>query len=273
MSETDQNKMEGTRNFLRARFSRGYSARYTSHLDMIRMFNRTFRRAGLPVAWSQGYNPHPVMTFALPLAVGVTSDSEVVEIGMKQDIKTEEFVERMNQHLPPGFRITACAASEGKGLMASVAAASYHILCGLDPVGEPGTVFFLKMKRAAGSLWESSRVLVEKLEARDGRKESKTVDIRPMILRLGCTEQAPDRILMQLLCAAGSVANLRPDLFLKALDSFTDGGFQILGMHRNGLFARRDGHLADLLTLNIDSAAESTFCSAININFAAGSTF
>ena len=56
------------------KYSRGEEVKYISHLDFVRMFHRAVRRAGLPMSYSHGFNPHPVMTVAMPLSVGVTSD-------------------------------------------------------------------------------------------------------------------------------------------------------------------------------------------------------
>ena len=62
------------------RYEKTENVKYVSHLDFVRMFGRALRRAHLPIAYSEGFNPHPLLTFALPLSVGYTSECEIIEL-------------------------------------------------------------------------------------------------------------------------------------------------------------------------------------------------
>ena len=86
---------------LRATFKKGEALRYTGHLDILRTFVRGMRRAEIPFKYSEGFNPHAVMSFALPLGVGTTSDCEIVEIQMKEQIPEENFINAVNEKMPP----------------------------------------------------------------------------------------------------------------------------------------------------------------------------
>ena len=86
---------------LRATFKKGEALRYTGHLDILRTFVRGMRRANIPFKYSEGFNPHAVMSFALPLGVGTTSQCEIVEIQMKEQIPTEDFIKAVNEKMPP----------------------------------------------------------------------------------------------------------------------------------------------------------------------------
>ncbi len=86
---------------LRATFKKGEALRYTGHLDILRTFVRGMRRAEIPFKYSEGFNPHAVMSFALPLGVGTTSDCEIVEIQMKEQIPAEDFIKAVNEKMPP----------------------------------------------------------------------------------------------------------------------------------------------------------------------------
>ena len=86
---------------LRATFKKGEALRYTGHLDILRTFVRGMRRAEIPFKYSKGFNPHAVMSFALPLGVGTTSDCEIVEIQMKEQIPVEDFIKAVNEKMPP----------------------------------------------------------------------------------------------------------------------------------------------------------------------------
>ena len=68
----------------RLRYEKTPAVRYISHLDFVRVLNRTVRRSGLPVTYTEGFNPHPVMMVAMPLSVGVTSEDEYIDIVIKQ---------------------------------------------------------------------------------------------------------------------------------------------------------------------------------------------
>lgn len=86
---------------LRATFKKGEALRYTGHLDILRTFVRGMRRGEIPFKYSEGFNPHAVMSFALPLGVGTTSDCEIVEIQMKEQIPPQDFIKAVNEKMPP----------------------------------------------------------------------------------------------------------------------------------------------------------------------------
>lgn len=67
---------------IRIKYIKGEQVKYISHLDILRTLNRVLKRAELPVAYSQGYNPHPLVSFGLPLSVGVTSEAEYADIDL-----------------------------------------------------------------------------------------------------------------------------------------------------------------------------------------------
>ncbi|HAZ05363.1 MAG TPA: hypothetical protein DCY58_02350, partial [Acetobacterium sp.] len=110
-------------------FKRSTPLRFLSHLDQQRLFQRAFRRANIPVAYSQGFNPHPRMSFALAMSVGLTSDAEYGEVIVSTDIDVDTFIHRMNQALPKGLEIIAAKiCGEGvESLSASLYQSDYRI--------------------------------------------------------------------------------------------------------------------------------------------------
>ena len=82
-------------------YTEGDEVKFISHLDFLRTAVRILRRANLPVKYSEGFNPHAVMSFALPLGVGTTSECEIVEIQMKEQIPVEDFIKAVNEKMPP----------------------------------------------------------------------------------------------------------------------------------------------------------------------------
>ena len=90
---------------LRIRFGRGLELKYLSHLDNMRLWHRAFNRAGIPLAYSEGFNPHPRMSLAAPLAVGVTSEAELLDIMVTRTVSPHYFTSAVGQQLPPGIEI------------------------------------------------------------------------------------------------------------------------------------------------------------------------
>ena len=95
-------------------FTKTGRARYISHLDLMRTFQRAFSRAKIQIKHTEGFNPHPFVSIALPLSVGFSSQCEILEFGLMGDITPEEVPERMNAVLPEGIIIHHCYPAERK---------------------------------------------------------------------------------------------------------------------------------------------------------------
>lgn len=90
---------------LRVRFGRGPEVKFISHLDVMRFWERAFRRARIPLAYSEGFSPHPRISLAAPLPVGVTSEAELMDIMVSRWVSPQWFTDAVNQQLTPGFEI------------------------------------------------------------------------------------------------------------------------------------------------------------------------
>jgi len=91
---------------LRIRFSRGEELKYISHLDLIRLWQRALNRADVALAYSEGFNPHPRISLALPLALGVTSESELMDIVLEKFTSPHTFTSSVTPQLPRGIAIS-----------------------------------------------------------------------------------------------------------------------------------------------------------------------
>ena len=120
---------------IRFKFTRGEELRFISHLDQQRLFQRAFRRAGLNIAHSNGFNPHPKLSFALAMSVGLMSDSEYGDVVLTRDIDLTEFTKRLNASLPEGLKVVeARRIPQGKtSLSASLTDSRYRIEVALEP--------------------------------------------------------------------------------------------------------------------------------------------
>ena len=90
---------------LRVRFSRAQEAKFISHLDIMRLWQRALQRAGIPLAYSEGFSPHPRISLAAPLAVGVTSEAELMDIFCTRVVSPHWLIATVSQQMPPGVEI------------------------------------------------------------------------------------------------------------------------------------------------------------------------
>lgn len=121
----------------RAQLTKGAEIRYISHLDYAGVMERAIRRAKLPAAYTEGFNPHLKMSFASPLSLGVTSDAEYMDFELVKDMCQPEVFDMLSKALPPGIRLIklkrviepkACQGRKHKALMAEVEEGVYELL-------------------------------------------------------------------------------------------------------------------------------------------------
>lgn len=90
---------------LRVRFCRGEELKFISHLDIIRLWVRALRRARIPLEYTEGFSPHPRISLAVPLSVGVTADNELMDISITKVVSPHWFVDTVNRQLPEGMKV------------------------------------------------------------------------------------------------------------------------------------------------------------------------
>ena len=90
---------------LRVKFNRGQEVKFISHLDLIRLWQRAFHRAMIPLAYSEGFSPRPRISLAAPLPIGVTSEAELMDIYTTKWVSPHFFLAAVSQQLPPGIEI------------------------------------------------------------------------------------------------------------------------------------------------------------------------
>lgn len=114
---------------LRLRFGRGEEVKFISHLDIVRFWERAFRRAGIPLAYSQGFRPHPRIAVAAPLAVGVTSEAELMDVWLNQWMPPQSLIMKVKGQLSHGFDIFEAyeIGLNAPSLQSSLAAAEYRV--------------------------------------------------------------------------------------------------------------------------------------------------
>ncbi len=93
---------------VRVRFAKYGAVKFVGHLDVLRYFQKAVRRAGLKIAYSQGFHPHQIMSFASPLGVGITSAGEYMDMELMAEYTPQEIVERLNSAMVEGFTVLSC---------------------------------------------------------------------------------------------------------------------------------------------------------------------
>ena len=99
---------------VRIRFTKVGSLQFISHLDLNRTMKTVMIRAGVPIKYSEGFNPHPKMVFALPLSVGAESICELLDFKLDRPMSEEELTDRLNAALPPDMRVLETYAPSAK---------------------------------------------------------------------------------------------------------------------------------------------------------------
>lgn len=212
---------------VRVKFAKQGAMKFIGHLDTMRYFQKAIRRAEIDVAYSEGFSPHMIMSFAAPLGVGVTSTAEYFDMEIQTPISSQEAVRRLNDTMAEGMEVLSFRQiPDGKSnaAMALVAAADYQVNFrgGMAP-GED-------WKEKAAAFMKQSEILVVKKT----KKNEKEVDIKPFIYDLHFNDEG---IFLQL--AAGSVKNTKPELVMEAFYQFCKKEFDSFSLlvHRLEVYA------------------------------------
>jgi len=194
---------------LRVCYSISGRLRFISHLDFIRTFERAVRRAGLPVALSQGYSPAPRIAYGWPLPVGTAGLAEYVDVELRRRVSPEEAAESLNQALPEDIRVRDAryVSPHGPSLMAELDTAAYLVrvpAAGLD-LGD--------WRRAAERLLARRSLEVVRERGGGGGKPARrrVVDTRPLIRSLEVREMAGGEIIVFMELAHSDRGTARPE--------------------------------------------------------------
>ena len=222
---------------VRIKFSKQEPMQYIGHLDTMRYFQKVLRRAELPVAFSEGFSPHILMSFASPLGVGKTSTGEYFDLDLREPVSCREIAVRMKEHLSDGFAVTAVSEieeSKRSNGMRVIAAASYRVRISPEiPASEELICQFLEQ--------DQIRIL------RKTKHKEEVTDIRPWIYDFRREEGA-----FSMLLSAGSIQNLKPEPVIAAYAAIQGADPDSCQLHicRTELFAERyPGSAPDFIPL------------------------
>ena len=189
---------------VRIKFSKEGIMKFIGHLDMMRYFQKAFRRSGIDISYSQGFSPHQLISFAAPLGVGLTSRGEYMDIMVGSAQDSRKMAELLNAQMVEGVKILSCRQIEDEtkhsNAMAILAAADYEVSF-KDP-----EFFDSDMESAFRAFMEQAHIPT----VRKTKKGEKEIDLRALIYHWNIKD---GHIFMKL--ATGSVDNLKPEFVME----------------------------------------------------------
>ncbi|MGN9809107.1 TIGR03936 family radical SAM-associated protein [Micromonospora sp. BQ11] len=154
------------------RYAKRGPLRFTSHRDFARAFERALRRAGVPIAFSQGFTPHPKISYASAAPTGVASEAEYLEIGLREEVDPEQLRAALDAALSPGLDVLDAVVAGGGSLADRIEASHWRIEL---PEVDPGVA-----QRAVSAFVAADEVLVERM-TKQGRR---TFDARSAVISI-----------------------------------------------------------------------------------------
>lgn len=191
---------------LRITFGKSGPLKYTSSLDVAKIWERLLRRAGLPILYTQGFNTRPRIQLAMPLPLGITSECEILDIALRETIEYDEadLAERMLAVAPQGLSIQAIEEVDLRegALQSRIIGADYRIKFD-DPIAAEA------LQERIRDILERESIVVEKVR----KRKRSVMDLRPLIIGLRVDESGD--LIAHL--SVGERGNMRTDQLIQQM--------------------------------------------------------
>lgn len=192
---------------------------------MMRLFQRALKRSGLPIAYSQGYNPHMKMSLAVPLSVGMTSSAEYLELQLETPGRALDVQQRLQQELPPGLTIMETRLSPYKGSIAAlVALVEYSVT--LQGMKDTEAILRQKIDR-----FNSAQHVPFQKTNKSGTRE---IDIRSFVRKLEMIAFKDDHCILTVQILMSPQGSIKPEDIMISLGT----AFQTMNVHRCEMMLR-----------------------------------
>ncbi|MFA7532808.1 MAG: TIGR03936 family radical SAM-associated protein, partial [Tissierellaceae bacterium] len=206
--------------------------------DLMRLFHRTFNKAKIPIGYSEGFNPHPKFSIANPLALGIESDEEYIDIEL-DNMEVEDFIEKMNLVLPKDVQIIEGKSIEkGETIDSLISWAHYEIEFELKENIEGFGENLMK--------WlQRDEINIDKIRRKKKKEIKRVENIRPLIGNLTVKEIHEKNVVLNTLLKAGSNGNLKPMDLVEAMnrDMELKIDLQSMDIRRTGQYAEKDNNI------------------------------
>lgn len=230
---------------IRFSFARKMALSYISHLDMLRLFLRALSRSGLPLVYSQGFNPHPRFNLALPLPLGITAGEEYGEVFFTEEISPEQFMETLKAQLPENLVITAASVAEAEApsLPSLVSAALYRAVPEDDAMVNVNAKL---LQDALARLMAEEEIIVRR---KTKKNKITCTNVRPYIFEIEVKELDHNPLVLSMLLQAGSQGGVSPAFVIEQLEMEPGSGRLCASdwkIHRERLYSKQNETLRPL---------------------------
>lgn len=190
---------------VRIKFTKTGDLRFIGHLDIMRYFQKLIRRCDLPVAYSEGFSPHQILSFTPPLPLGAVSMGEYADVTVTDIVPSREAIKLLNEHSVPEIRILSFKEldDKAKNAMSVVCAARYEI-CLRNKSDYP-----YNLKEDMEAMLKEDTVIVSKVT----KKKTEEIDLKKFIYDYSFKDDDT----LDVTLSAGSVNNIKPELIFMAL--------------------------------------------------------
>ena len=196
---------------IRTKFCKTDLMKFISHLDLMRMMERSLRRSNVPLAFTQGFNPHPKIAFATALSIGVSSEGEYMDIEVTEPMDIDIFKTEMNKRLPRGLELLQCSYVDerSKALMAVIDYSAYLVNCKLEEI-----INRAELDKAMEVFLQQDNIFVSKVNKKKKKETIQEIDIRPLIRSIEIVEMKDNDLTFKMIVATGSKGNLKPEIVI-----------------------------------------------------------
>lgn len=225
---------------LRVKFYKKNYLKYISHLDLLRLFQRSFNRADIPINYSQGFNPHPKFSIANPLALGMESEEEYMDIELDY-MPEEEFIEKMNMILPKDVQIIKAEYIENEESVAALIAwAFYEIKFNLfDNISKEN------LQDIFNTWLSQDEIMITKIKKKGKKTTEKEQNIKSLICNVVIKDINNNHVLLEVLLKSGSNGNLKPTDFMELFvrDNPIEIDMDSITIKRLALYAEKNNNI------------------------------
>lgn len=202
---------------IRGKFIKDNELKYIGHLDLMRLFQRAFRRADIPVKYSEGFNPQPKLSLATALSLGIPSHGEYFDLELNEEMDINDFTKDLNEVLPEGVKILKAVYTDDKNSVASLIRwGSYVIELELEETLEDGDI-----SKEIKDFLGKDEIIIVKEKKKKGKRVKKEKNIRKDILDLSILTNESSRLILKTTLRTGSDGNLKPEDLITALKDNT----------------------------------------------------
>lgn len=226
---------------IRIKFQKHGAMKFIGHLDMMRYFQKCMRRADIDIAYSEGFHPHQIMSFAAPLGVGITSSGEYLDIQVNSTQSSEQSLRALNEVMAEGIAVVSYRKlkEDEKKAMSIVAAAEYKVW-----VKDGAEVPKLDYEAALEAFFRKPK---EILITKKTKKSETVIDLKKLIYEIQI-QVKEDKPVYFMRVSAGSANNLKPELVISSFYEFMGLKFDPLSVqiHRVDVYGQKNGALISL---------------------------